>query len=220
MMHPFLTIVTRCCRRPKMLSENIESVKRQTCHDLEQMFIVDLTRKGIQAADRALAENKKHVLGEYVYILDDDCLLINESFVELVKGVVAAEHPDIIMVKSKRPPGPPSRQSIVPTPDVWGGKMRHGSTNCLCYVMKATLWKAHIEQFGAKPWGGDWWTLESALKTKPAIYWLDEIVADARQLGRGRLFEAAGTAWWKTVATKHGIVNYPGEGWKLKLWTA
>ncbi|MHA2069645.1 MAG: glycosyltransferase family 2 protein, partial [Candidatus Thorarchaeota archaeon] len=73
----FLTIVTRCCQRPKMLSENIQSVIDQTCHDVEQVFIVDHTRQGIHVADRALALNKDRVEGEYVYILDDDCQLID-----------------------------------------------------------------------------------------------------------------------------------------------
>jgi hypothetical protein len=53
-----------------MLGENIQSVIDQTCHDVEQVFIVDHTRQGIHVADRALALNKDRVEGEYVYILD------------------------------------------------------------------------------------------------------------------------------------------------------
>ena len=215
----FLTIVTRACQRPQMLSENIASVKSQTCHDLEHIFIVDHTRLGIHVADRALALNMDRVEGEWVYILDDDCILINDNFVELVKDVVATENHDIIMVKSRRPPGPPSRQSIVPTPQVWGGKMRHGSTNCLCYVMRASLWKVVVEVFGAKPWGGDWHMLEAALHREPTIYWLDEIVADARQLGRGKKFETSSRTWWSKVTDIHpDIENLGNEDWRLQLW--
>ena len=194
---PFLTIVTRCCQRPKMLAENIQSVRAQTCHDVEQIFIPDRTRQGIQKADRALGENADRVNGEYVYILDDDCMLIDPQFVESVVGIVREHHPDIVMVKSRRPPGPPSRQALVPT--VWEQPLRHGACNCLCYVMRAELWKRYIEWFGKKPWGGDWWFLERVLKENPKIVWLDRIVADARQLGRGKMFEEVEDGWFEKV---------------------
>lgn len=209
----FLTIVTRCCQRPRSLSENIQSVKDQTDHDLEQVFIVDRDRRGIGSANRSIALNKHRVEGDYVYILDDDCKLTNPRFVSLVKGVAEC---DIIMVKSNRPPGPPSRQSVVPT--VWEGRQHHGSCNCLCYVVRAELWKRHIEGFGMKTRGGDWWFLNEVLKTGPTMYWLDEIVADARQLGRGRLFEQVERGWFEGVAREHGLINLGDDDWRLRLW--
>jgi len=218
MTGPFLTVVTRCCRRPKMLAENIASVKAQTCHDVEQVFIVDRERKGIQAADRALNENKHRVAGQYVYILDDDCMLLDPDFVASVRKVVEAEAPDVVMVKSRRPPGKPSMQPIVPTKAVWGGKPRHGSTNCLCYVIRAELWKEYIYMFGKKPWGGDWWFLEAVLKTKPSMYWLDRIVADCRQLGRGKIFEQVKLGWFERVAKKQGVAKLGQDDWRLRLW--
>lgn len=214
----FLTIVTRACRRPKMLSENIASVKMQSCHDLEQIFIVDRARAGIQAADRSLSLNKDRVQGEYVYILDDDCMLIHVDFVQMVRDVVDEHAPDVVMVKSRRPPGPPSRRPLVPLEGVWGRRLRHGSCNCLCYVVRAELWKEYIEWFGVKRWGGDWWFLERVLKTQPSMYWLDEIVADARQLGRGRKFEGAETGWFDELAADCGLEHLGNDDWRLRLW--
>ena len=170
-------------------TEGFAPLRRALSHDLA-------TRKGIQAADQALNENKHRVTGRYVYILDDDCILTDPEFIASVRDVAEAEAPGVIMVKSKRPPGPPSRRPLVPLKEVWRGKLRHGSTNCLCYVIRADLWKEHIHMFGAKPWGGDWWFLEAVLETRPTVYWLDQIVADCRQLGRGRIFEQVKPGWF------------------------
>jgi hypothetical protein len=212
----FLTIVTRCCQRPVMLTENIESVKAQTCHDLEQIFIPDRTRQGIQKADRALGESVERVNGKYVYILDDDCMLIDSRFVEKVKEVVEEHDPDVIMVRSRRPPGPPSGRALVPT--VWEEPLRHGACNCLCYVIRAGLWREYIKWFGEKPWGGDWWFLERVLKEGPKMYWLDEIVADARQLGRGKIFEEVDEGWFEAVMEECGVENLSDDDWRLRLW--
>lgn len=215
----FLTIVTRCCQRPKMLGENIQSVINQSCHDVEQIFIVDHSRQGIQKADRALALNKGRVDGEWVYIMDDDCQLLDNHFIETAKDIGQESQLDIIMVKSRRPPGPPSRQSIVPTPNVWGGVLRHGSCNCLCYVMRNHLWKKHIHHFGRKPWGGDWWFLSAVLDTSPRMYWIDRIVADARQLGRGKKFETESKDWFLPIAEQYNLEEVEKGDWRLRLWT-
>lgn len=227
---PFMSIVTRACMRPDMLSTNIQSVLSQSCQDIEQIFIVDHTRQGIQVADKALHEYRDQVQGHYVYILDDDCILLNPDFVQSVKGIAEKEWdqdapscirgpcspPDIVMVKSRRPPGPPSMSSIVPTLAAWGDRrLYHGACNCLCYVMKAPLWREHIEHFGVKPWGGDWWFLKQVLATDPIIYWLDEIVADCRQLGRGRIFETNKSDWFAPIAKEYGLEKITKDIWRL-----
>lgn len=220
---PFLTIVTRACQRPKMLSENIQSVLDQSCHDLEHLFLVDHTRRGIQAADRALNDQKGHVSGRYVYVLDDDCILLDPDFVQLVKEAVEdVPHgiPRLIMVKSRRPPGPPSNETIFPTKSVWAGRPVHGTTNALCYVTEASLWKRHIRQFGTHAWGGDWWTLQAILRTDPVVIWLDRIVAESRQLGRGQptSFETSKGDWFGPVARKFNLEQVKGDVWRLSLW--
>ena len=212
----FLTIVTRCCQRPQKLSEGIASIKAQTCHDLEQIYIPDRARRGIHVADRALAKSAGRVDGEFVYILDDDCMLIDREFVEKVRDTVGEYDPDIVMVKSRRPPGPPNGRSLVPV--VWEKPLYHGACNCLCYVMRAELWKRHIEAYGWHKWGGDWWFLEQALAEKPRMYWLDRIVADARQLGRGKIFEGVREGWFERVMEECGGEDLGNDDWRLRLW--
>lgn len=216
----FLSIITRCCHRPNFLTDNIRSVKAQTCQDIEQVFIVDRERNGIQAADRALAENKDRMHGEYSFILDDDCWLINDDFVQELKVFVCQEkNPAVVMFKSKRPPGPPSTQTVFPTKEVWESRVPlHGTTNCLCYAIRTPVWKMWIEYFGVKPWGGDWHFLEQVIKDGNRLTWLDTFSGESRQLGRGKLFESVSKGWFERVAKEESLVNLGRDDWRLQLW--
>lgn len=216
----FLSIATRACQRPQMLKENIQSVKAQTCQNLEQIFIVDRKKNGIQAADRALAENKDRMDGDYSFILDDDCWLIDDGFVERTRQFIEQNnYPTLIMFRSKRPAGPPSNQTIFPTKEVWGKMPLHQTTNCLCYMVKTPIWKMRIEYFGVKPWGGDWYFLEAILRDGHKPHWLDsEPLAESRQFGRGKLFESVTKEWFERAAKKEGLVNLGNDDWRLMLW--
>lgn len=218
-MNPFLTIVTRTCMRPNFLQDNIRSVKEQICRDLEQIFIVDRIKNGIQWADRSLADNKDRVIGDWSMILDDDCWLINNRFVEHLKDFTE-QNPEanVIMFKSKRPKGPPSNETIFPAKHIWGKMPVHGTTNCLCYATKTQVWKKRIEYFGIKPWGGDWHFLERLIQDGYELFWLDELMAESRQLGRGKLFESAKKGWFEQVARQEGLVNLGKDDWRLCLW--
>lgn len=215
----FLSIITRTCMRPNFLMDNIFSVKNQSCKSVEQVFCVDRERSGLQAADRALAKNKHRVDGKFTFILDDDTWLINNQFVEHLKNFTD-QYPqaNIVMFKSKRPKGPPSNETIFPTRAVWNKTPKHGTTNCLCYAIRTRFWKQRIEYFGIKPHGGDWWLLDKLIQDGHKLFWLDELMAESRQLGRGRLFEPTKKGWFEKVARKEGLVNLGEDDWRLRLW--
>ena len=104
--HPFLTIFTRCCRRPESLERNIESVLRQTSDNWEQLFVVDPT--GQHDEDPVLWANKQFeryqqfVTGHYIYPLDDDGLLVDPRFIEMAYERTAATwFPDVLLVKMR-----------------------------------------------------------------------------------------------------------------------
>ena len=220
MKNPFLSIITRTCNREKFLQENILSVKDQSDKRLEQIFVVDRSRRGIQAADRALAENKHRMIGNFSYICDDDCWLIDSQFVERLKDF-AEQNPqaDLIMFRSKRPKGPPSNQTVFPTKEVWGKTPKHQTTNCLCYAIRTPIWKQHIHHFGTHPWGGDWHFLEAVLGAGHKPFWMEGLpVAESRQLGRGKLFEPTKPGWFERVAKEQGLVNLAKDDWRLRLF--
>lgn len=208
----FLTIVTRCCKRPKMLTSNIESVLFQTDQDVEQVFIVDHKQAGILRANISLAQNKHRVDGDYVYILDDDTRLFDKGFVARLKRA-AKESPDIIMVKSSRPQFAPH---VLPKPFVWNCPERLAltSTNCLCYIVRRQPWLDHIEAFG-EPAAGDWHFLKAVRDSGASFAWIDLVVAETQQLGRGRLFEKCGKNWFQQVAREFELTEVAPDDWRL-----
>ena len=208
----FLTIVTRCCKRPHMLTSNIESVLSQSDRDVEQIFIVDCNQGGILRANISLAQNKDRVNGDYVYILDDDTRLFDKGFVARLKRA-AEEMPDIIMVKSSRPQLAPH---VLPKPFVWNcpDRLTLGSTNCLCYIVRRQMWLDHIEAFG-EPAAGDWWFLNRLRSRGATFAWIDLVVAETQQLGRGRLFEECDQDWFQKVAREFDLTEVAPSDWRF-----
>jgi len=195
-----------------MLTSNIESVLFQSDRDVEQVFIVDYNQAGVLRANISLAQNKDRVSGDYVYILDDDTRLFDKGFVARLKRA-AEESPDIIMVKSSRPQFAPH---VLPKPFVWNCPERLAltSTNCLCYVVQRQMWINHIGAFGA-PAAGDWWFLERLRNRGATFAWIDLVVAETQQLGRGRLFEKCSVDWFQRVAREFELTEVASGDWRL-----
>jgi len=197
-----------------MLTSNIESVLSQSDRDVEQIFIVDRNQAGVLRANISLAQNKDRISGDYVYILDDDTRLEDKDFVAKVRRIAETEpEPDVIMVKSRRPQFAPH---ILPKPFVWNCSERLAltSTNCLCYVVKRQPWLDCIEAFG-EPAAGDWHFLKAVRDSGASFAWLDEIVAETQQLGRGRLFEQCGKGWFRKVAREFELAEVASGDWRL-----
>ena len=213
-MAPFLTIVTRTCKRPVMLSRNIESVLAQTDKDVEQVFVVDGEQKGVPWANRSLAEAANRVQGEYVYILDDDCQLTERKFVQRLRLQAAKYNEDVIMTRTLR-----LQLSPCTLPTVWQkpGELRLGTTNALCYVVKRERWTAHIAAFGL-PAAGDWHFLSALRDAGCTFGWMDLVVAKTQQLGRGIHFEDCPNDWFKQVARKYHVADLGKGDWRLRLF--
>lgn len=178
---PFLTIVTRAFRRPKALAYNVSTIDWQTDQDLEHLIIVDHKGVGIYAADKSLHAHRHHVHGRFVYILDDDDYLVEPTFVEGLKKVVALHNPQIIMVKVKFPNG------ILPDP--WEDTPRLCYVGSPNFVVEGGIWKAYIKAFsrnGSEGRAGDYRFIETLFKKHYRVYWWDRIIAEVPRVGRGQ----------------------------------
>jgi len=145
---PFLSIVTRCYKRPKALRLNVVSVAKQTDRDWEQVFITDDEGRGLLWANKSLYLNRHRVKGDYVLILDDDNILYHNKVVEHLKAVVAAHDPDILIVKLHQ------IKRLLPTDEVWGKQPVFGHIDTGCFVVRHDVWVDNIILFG-QPYGGD-----------------------------------------------------------------
>lgn len=215
----FLTIVTRTCDRPVLLTENILSVIQQEDRDLEQIFIVDHERLGRCAADQSFVHHLDRIEGELVYILDDDCKLIEPGFVtELKEFYYGQGMPDVIMVRSSRPQLAPH---MLPRVELWGKlkKLRVATTNCLCYVVRRDLWKKYIFTFGEHRSCPDWYFLEALRDAGLSFAWLDLVVAKTQQIGHGTRFEAVDDTWFERVVKDLAVLEEVAPGdWRLPLY--
>ena len=218
-MRPFLTIVTRCCDRPWHLNRNIESIEQQIDKDIEQIYIVDEDRKGRYWANQEFRNHTHRIDGKYVFIIDDDCRLINKEFVlKLKEGAVGDPH--VIMVQTSRPQIRPKK---LPKDDVWGhfNNIRLHSTNCLCYVVRREMWQKYVYAFGT-PAAGDWHFLKELLANSSGdkFAWVPGVFSETMQLGRGKKFELKQNieGWWMKTVAEHRIEDVGDGDWRLRLW--
>lgn len=212
-VRPFLTFVTRACRRPQMLATCIQSVQAQTDPDWEQVFIVDKEQRGLVWANNAMAHHAHRVRGQWVFHLDDDCKLIEPRFIErLIAHLIKHPQSEVIMVKSRRPQ---LATKVLPHPDVWGKKAGLArKANGMCHVVRADVWRSCIPALGGGG-GGAGRFIARLINVGAELSWLDVIASETQQLGRGKKFENCRGDWWDKTAQRFKITETPTGGWRL-----
>lgn len=208
-MNPLVTFVTRCCKRPKMLEKCVMSCEVQTDSDWEQLFIIDREGHGnVRWPNERLDQFKHYVRGKWVYILDDDCMLTEPTFVAEVRR--SASQADIVMVRSTRPQKAPT---LLPPDSCWGSRKRlKGAVNCLTYVVARELWQYHIAAFRGD--AGSWTFMQAMLEANAKLAWLDLVVAETQQLGRGHRFEDCGEGWWERFIEGRSVIEVEEDVWR------
>lgn len=227
---PFLSIVTRACRRPRMLTLGVKSVLAQTCHDIEQVFLVDKSGNhpegNILWANRQFALYKDRVIGHYVFPLDDDGVLVDPTFIAKLKAFAeGAGWPDVVLVRSQVPLRG-GRIGELPPDDIWNVNWEMWERpddflgHAYNYVVRDDWWRAKIRAYVNADHGGDW-TFADALFTGGAEVMRLHGVYSARSLqrGRGKVFEKdCPPDWFAQVARRFGIEDLGGGDWRLRLW--
>jgi len=186
MDEPFLSIVTRCFKRPKMLFRCIESVSKQTDNDYEHVLCVDnigiATIPGEwQKQGDHLFRHARRIHGKYIYMLDDDDFLIDNDFVKGLKEV-CQDDPDVIFVKMSRPFYGVGQ--ILPNERCWGIQPVQDLIGTPCFVVKRETWMNFIPNFRGD--GADFQFIESIFRTNPKVYWWDRVVTQVGQAGQKR----------------------------------
>lgn len=175
----FLTIFTRCYKRPTMLQRNIEALRAQTCQDFEQIFIVDDVGRGVGWANRQFYEYRAKATGRYVLMLDDDDRLIDDMAIELLR-YASIDDPDLVIFK-----GDHKRSGILPTESVWKREPLCGRISGQDFIVRSDVWREYIHHFSGDQ-EGDFHFLEALWRSNPTVKWLDEILVEQQWIGNGR----------------------------------
>lgn len=219
----FLTVFTRCCRRPKMLRKNICSVLAQSCLDWEQLFVVDQT--GRHGEDPILWANcqferyQGYVSGDYIYPLDDDGVMVGGGVFSTIKAAVNDE-PDVVLVKIKTPYHDGALR-VWPEKHVWrldweaGERPERWAGNGYNVYTKTNVWKDHLSHY-QRPKGGDWHYITSLIEDDLYIKQADVISAKSLMRGRGIVFEKCGRDWFDDIARDYKLENVAESVWRLR----
>lgn len=178
--NPFITVITRCYKRPGYLYLNKASINNQTYKNYNHYLLIDNIGQGIEAAN-SFFENADLTLGKYVFILDDDNALLYPNFFEDLYNIHNKENPDVIFFKKKQVIEYPTYKSWNKMPVI-----DHIDTSC--FIVKQHLYKNHIHKFSA-PKKGDFYFIDSIFNSiidKNKIYWFDKVTNIAFRISGGK----------------------------------
>ena len=174
---PFLSVVTRCYKRPKMFLRNVGSLALQIDQDYEQILTEDIEGRGIGWANRVLSTVEP--TGVYVMVLDDDDMLIDNQAIEKMKGATV-DRPAIVIFKANH-----KELGVLPSKAVWNKRPISGQIGSISFISRRDIWEQNIKAFGADA-GGDYTYLQSVWQDKPSVVWLDEVLAGVQRISRGQ----------------------------------
>lgn len=177
---PFLSVITRCYKRPNMLAKNVASLTMQTDQDYEHIFLIDQDGHGLSWANHQFYRHRDKPMGDYILMLDDDDMLTRPDAIEVLKRA-SFNKPDLIMCKFDCGPW-----GILPTREMWSmqwPKVTHVGTPC--FITRRDIWYEHIQAFGA-PTAGDYSFLHDLWPDLESIAWVDVIIGKVQQVGQGK----------------------------------
>jgi hypothetical protein len=179
---PFLSIVTRhYYKRIEKLKKHIQSVISQNDNDYQHIIIEDFEGIGSHKANLMFSQNKEKVKGKYVFMLDDDDVLITPDFVKDIKRIAEENYfPEIIFIRMDRSE---AEAPMIPTDLVWNEKKMHiNHIGTSCFVVRGDVWMDNIHNFTAEQ-TGDFEFINSIYKTNPTTYWQDKVYSKCLSIG-------------------------------------
>lgn len=181
--NPILTIITRrvANKRLNEFEEHLKCLEKQSLKSFIHLLIIDKIGAGMLAANKSFQLVKGQIKTPYVYLLDDDDLLIDEDFVLQIQSIIELEKPDIIFVKARIETG---KDFIYPHPNCWCKipkdlKKMRGHIGGGCVVITKELFNENIHHFELESFG-DYAMISNILENKKLkIYWLNRIVVNS-----------------------------------------
>jgi hypothetical protein len=171
-MAPFLEVLTRTFGgRPHMLAANRASLDAQTDGDWVQTLLIDENRRGIEWATENLGLHAPQLVGDMIFVLDDDDYLTLPTFVAGLKEIAVLNAPDVIFVRMDHGYG-----RILPSKR-WGKSPQVSEIGVSAYVVRREVWQAHAGAWTPGTYTSDFTFINSIWQSRPVTYWWDVVAS-------------------------------------------
>lgn len=178
---PFLEVLTRTFGgRPTLLAANQASLAAQTDGDWTQTLLMDTEQRGIAWASENLGAYAPQLVGDYIWILDDDDLCILPAFVAGLKAIAVLNAPDVMFVRMDHGGG-----RILPSAR-WGKAPRVGEIGVSAYVVRREVWQAHAGAWTPGRYTSDFEFINSIWQARPITCWWDMVASAVQRQSFGR----------------------------------
>ena len=177
----FLEILTRCYKRPTMLAKNQDSLRAQVFGDWVQTLLVDDQGVGINETHERMARYAPQLVGDYIWILDDDDECIRPTLFAELYDIAFYHNPQVIMIRMDHGP-----RGILPDEKNWGYAPQLGHVGVSAYVVRRDVWQAHARAWTPGVYHSDYNFIAAIFADNPFVIWHNVIGSRVQQIGLGR----------------------------------
>lgn len=174
----FLEIITRCYKRPEMLKANRASMPEHAPGELIHTLLPDPHGHGVGWANARLA--RFYPSANWVWILDDDDMCVRPSLLAELQQIVAAEDPDLIMLRMDHGP-----RGVLPDDLTWGLRPTYGRIGCSGFVTRKDLWLAARHVWAGGRYHSDYEFIAAAFDAAQAVAWHDVVASRVQRISLG-----------------------------------
>jgi len=178
---PFLEVLTRTNGRPTMLERNRAGLMAQTDGDWTQTFLVDEIGRGVAWANQNLGRYAPNLVGDYIWVVDDDDECICPGFVAGLKTIVHKTACDVVMVRVDHGPS----LGVMPRGRYWGSTPALTHIGFPAFVVRRALWQACADSLAPKRLGADYYLIRAIWDRAPRVAWWDVVASRVQRISRG-----------------------------------
>jgi glycosyltransferase involved in cell wall biosynthesis len=176
---PFLSIITRCYKRPESLAHNIASLQQQTLQDFKQVYLVDDIGRGMEWANGQFYRHRDKAKGKYVLMLDDDDMLSEPRAIEKLLAATQ-DSPEVVFFRFDCG----KVLGILPDDENWRQAPAWGRIGTPCFITRLDVWQNYIWTFTV-PEGGDFHFISAVWPHLTHVIWLDEVLGRVQRKSYG-----------------------------------
>lgn len=139
-----LEIVTRHLYTRKLQLKRLEkSLAGQTSQHFIHTILVDDVGVGVEKANVTLREFAPSFTGDYIWLIDDDDIIINETIVADLEQIAEEFKPDVIMILVKHPSG----EGRLPPSELWMRRPEINQISMSNFITRRDIYQANAEAF-------------------------------------------------------------------------